>query len=166
MTTHARSKLLWITVFGLGHMRPAPGTWGSLPPIAGAAVLLLLGSPAWVVSLAALVGLVAWSLGCVVQGDRAEARFAGKDPSQVVADEAAGQCIALLWLPAAAYASPGLALWTLVLCFLSFRLCDIFKPWPANALQRVPGGWGILLDDLVAGLYALVLVHAMAGLGG
>ena len=146
-------------------MRPAPGTWGSLPPVVLAALMMLLGVSPLAVTAMALAGLVLWSLACVVQGDRAEARFARKDPSQVVADEAAGQCIPLLWLPAAAVASPGLMLWTLLLCFLSFRLCDIFKPWPANALQRVPGGWGILLDDLVAGVYALLLVHAMAGLG-
>lgn len=156
------TRLYSITTFGLGHLRPAPGTWGSLPPIALAALLYLLGhgpgTAPILFSLAFAVILLAFSLACILQGDAAEAKW-GKDPSNVVADETAGQCVPLLFLPAAAFADWPLALFTLVLAFLAFRIMDILKPWPAFRLQELPGGWGILVDDLVAGLYAAVIVQ-------
>lgn len=155
--------LPWITVFGLGHMRPAPGTWGSLPPVLVAAALIAAGfgqaeSPVAYVGAMAVLVLV-FSGACIFQGDRAEAVFGRKDPSEVVADETAGQALALVWLPAAAEQSLLGAAFSVGLAFFAFRLLDIIKPWPANGLQRIPGGWGILIDDLLAGLYALCLVH-------
>lgn len=150
-------------------MRPAPGTWGSLPPVFVAAALLALGlgQSAHPVAYTGTLGaiLVIFSLACVLQGDRAEAKFGEKDPSEAVADETAGQALALIWLPRAAGDSMVGAAFTLWLAFLAFRLCDIVKPWPARGLQRIPGGWGILIDDLFAGLYALCLVHFCAWLG-
>jgi len=151
-----------VTVFGLGHLRPFPGTWGSLPPIVLGIVMVLVGlGPAetpWLFRLVMLAVAVVFSLACVVLGERAEARFHAKDPSQVVADETAGQALALALLPAAAAATPATGVFTIVLAFFAFRLFDITKPPPAGSLQRVPGGWGILLDDLFAGVYAAVLV--------
>jgi phosphatidylglycerophosphatase A len=97
-----------------------------------------------------------------VQGDRAEARFLRKDPPEAVADETAGQCLALLFLPAASLAEPARAAFTLAYAFVAFRVLDIIKPFPARTLQGVPGGAGILLDDVVAGLYALALVQIPA----
>lgn len=163
-----RIGIALITSGGLGRLRPAPGTWGSLPPVAVAAIgggaCLISGVPANTITL--LVSLIlgallaAASLACVVWGDVAEARFNGKDPSQVVADETAGQSLALLALPVAAYGSWEALAATLAVGFLSFRAFDIWKPTPARGLQRVPGGWGILLDDLVAGGYAWVVTRA------
>ncbi len=156
-----------ITVFGLGRMRPAPGTWGSLPPVVIAALLIAAGvgpgtHPVLFNGLL-LILLVTFVGACVVQGDAAEARSVrGKDPSEVVADEVAGQCIPLLFLPAAAVSTPWIAAFTLLYAFLCFRVLDIFKPWPAAGLQRVRAGWGIVLDDLVAGLYAAVMIQATA----
>lgn len=160
----SRSTLLssrLITMFGLGHMRPASGTWGSLPPVVWAAGLMAL---AWLTPLDPLIWwtfhlslwcvllLCSWAV--IAGGERAEAVF-GADPSEVVADETAGQCIPLLLMPVSLLAG---AWWhaaiALGLAFVLFRLADIFKPYPCNALQRVPAGWGILLDDLVAGVYA------------
>lgn len=161
-----RPGLAAITVFGLGHIRPAPGTWGSLPPVFAAAVVaavgLTPGATSWLVTAVSAVVLVVFTLVCAVQGDAAEARWGRKDPSEVVADETAGQCIPLLFLPAATFSSPGLTLFTLAYAFLSFRLFDILKLWPARQLQSVPGGWGIVLDDLVAGLQAAVLLQVIA----
>ncbi|MCA9288924.1 MAG: phosphatidylglycerophosphatase A [Phycisphaerales bacterium] len=151
-----------ITTFGLGHLRPASGTWGSLPPVAWAGLLLLVaglapsvgGSVWWVYHVSLWSVLLVFSWATVAGADRAEAVF-GHDPSEVVADETAGQCIPLLLIPPALIgAGWWQALMALALAFLLFRAFDIAKVWPANALQRVPGGWGILLDDLVAGLYA------------
>lgn len=160
-----RPSLLLITTFGLGYLRPASGTWGSLPPVVLALALEAAGfgpgtHPIVFNAVFALM-LVVFSIVCIAQGDAAEARW-GKDPSNVVADETAGQCIPLLFLPAAAMESVELSLFTLALAFITFRVLDIVKPWPAFRLQNTPGGWGILLDDLMAGLYALAIVQVCA----
>jgi phosphatidylglycerophosphatase A len=161
-----RPRVDLITVFGLGYRWPASGTWGSLPPVLLGAVFFAL---AWalrdsagvvrvvqVVYVVALVGvLVVFSAACLVQGDAAETRFLRKDPSKAVADETAGQCLPLLVLPVL-YESPGRGVVALLTAFLCFRLMDILKPPPARGLQRLGGGWGILVDDLVAGVYAAV----------
>ncbi|MBU6412550.1 MAG: phosphatidylglycerophosphatase A [Planctomycetes bacterium] len=158
-----KSQPLWpITTFGLGYCRPFPGTWGSIPTVLIAAALIGLGhgpqqSPYLYVPVMLGV-LIFFSAACVVQGDRAEARFGKKDPSQVVADETAGQAIPLLWLPAAAIATPFQIAGSLFAAFVLFRLCDIIKPWPIRSVQSVPGGWGILVDDLLAGLLAAGLL--------
>jgi len=150
-------------------MRPASGTWGSLPPVVLAALLLAMGfGPAThplLYNSLLLFTLVVFTGACVAQGDAAEARsIRGKDPSEAVADEVAGQCIPLLFLPGAAVATPTLAAFTLLYAFLSFRVFDVFKPWPAGALQRIPAGWGIVLDDLVAGVYAAAAVQVLSHL--
>lgn len=154
-----------LTVFGLGRIPVAPGTWGSMPTVLLAAALLALGiSPASnpvAYNAILLAWMLVFALACLSQGDAAEARFNGKDPSQVVADEAAGQVIPLLFLPAAALATPLSAAFVLFYAFLAFRVMDILKPPPAGALQRYPSGWGILLDDLVAGLYAAIVLQAV-----
>lgn len=154
---------MWITTFGLGSMRPAPGTWGSLPPVAAATLLLTLGhgpeQSRWLFDGVQAAFLLIFSIACVMQGDRAEAHFGRKDPGNVVADETAGQSLALIFLPAAAFADPMRSAFTLATAFLAFRLLDIVKPWPARGLQRVPGGWGILIDDLIAGLYAAAVTQ-------
>ncbi|MEL6328265.1 MAG: phosphatidylglycerophosphatase A [Planctomycetota bacterium] len=147
--------LVLATTFGLGHLRPAPGTWGSLPPCVVALAMLLAGLGGPMLDGAMLAMLVIFSAGCIAGGEAAEALYGRKDPSEVVADETAGQAIALLLLPASLGADPIRAIAAVAVAFLSFRLLDILKPGPAGAMQQVPGGWGILLDDLVAGLMAL-----------
>lgn len=161
-------------------MRPASGTWGSMPPVLIAALLLGVGiGPAasegsgaawhtlqWVLYHANLaLILIIFSLACIVDGEAAEARFGKKDPSQVVADETAGQCLPLMFLPASALADWKTMAFTLVFAFVCFRALDIVKPWPARQLQRVPGGWGILIDDLFAGVYALLIVQGVTRWG-
>ena len=159
-----------VTVFGLGHLRPAPGTWGSLPPVALAGVLILIGlgpheNPLVYYAVLALV-CIASSAACVVFGEWAEAHYGKKDPGWVVADETAGQCIALIALPVAAPAVFTVAaLWPIALAlavsFLAFRFFDILKPPPANATQALPAGWGVLIDDLFAGGYALIATQVV-----
>lgn len=159
MITKPDGNLRWVTTFGLGHMRPFPGTWGSLPPLVlGLVVLALVPDvAAWgVLRLVMLSVVVVFTLACVLLGDRAEARFGRKDPSQVVADETAGMALCLMLMPAV---PPGWgAAFTLVMAFVFFRGMDIVKPWPAFGLQSTPGGWGVVLDDLVAGVQAAVLL--------
>ncbi|MGQ0628632.1 MAG: phosphatidylglycerophosphatase A family protein [Phycisphaerales bacterium] len=144
-----------ITTFGLGYLRPASGTWGSMPPAIIALGLLLAQAPGWTVILTMAVTVMVFSGACISAGDLAEAKFGGKDPSEVVADETAGMALACLALPLD-HASPWSALRWVALAFVLFRIMDIVKPPPAYGLQRVPGGWGILLDDLIAGIYAAV----------
>ncbi|MGD9791642.1 MAG: phosphatidylglycerophosphatase A [Phycisphaerales bacterium] len=164
-----RRPLRLITTFGLGHMRPASGTWGSLPPIVLALILVAVGlGPAdhrAFFDAAMVLIAVVFSWACVRDGDFAEARFGKKDPGQVVADETAGQAVTLLMLPTAAMQDVRAAIFTIVLSFFAFRIFDILKPWPARSLQRVPGGWGILIDDLFAGVYAGVAVWLAWHLG-
>ena len=154
-----------LTTFGLGHMRPFPGTWGSLPTVAVAGILVVAGlgpaSNAALFNALMVAILLFFTFACAIRGDEAEAIFLKKDPSQVVADETAGQAIPLLFLPAAAFASPATSAWTLLLAFISFRIMDILKPWPAHQIQKYPGGWGVVLDDIVAGVYALIVMQVV-----
>ncbi len=155
-----------VTVLGLGHLRPAPGTWGSLPPVALAGLLVIggLGPSAHpIVYHAVLLGIcLAASASCVAFGEWAESWYGKKDPGWVVADETAGQAVALLALPSAASGGFVPLVITLGVAFLSFRLMDIIKPQPADWLQKFPGGWGVLLDDLAAGVYALLATQLIA----
>jgi len=153
---------LSVTAMGLGHLRPAPGTWGSLPPLVAVLVLLALGAPEWFIALVMAAGAAKASVLCLVYGDRAEATYGRKDPSCVVIDEVAGQCVAFLWLPWSTLGGDAIIgsltthqLIVAVMGFLLFRASDIVKPPPARGLQRLRGGTGILVDDLIAGAYAL-----------
>lgn len=158
-----------VTTFGLGHMRPASGTWGSMPTVVLAAGLIVGGvrpdgaSPAMsLVYHGALIAvLMVFSWACVAFGAAAETHFGKKDPGSVVADETAGQAIPLMALPAVATAGLQHMLFSLALAFVAFRICDIAKVWPARGLQRLGGGWGILIDDLVAGVQAMVIVQVV-----
>lgn len=160
---------LLLTAFGLGHLRPASGTWGSTPPPALALVTLLavgahLDSMRWIVDAVLVVLLVVFSVACVRYGPWAEERFGRKDPGQVVADEVAGQALTLLALPWRPMVDFDAAKWNVMLAaigFVAFRLLDIVKPPPANGLQRLRAGWGILVDDLIAGVYAMIGVQVI-----
>ncbi len=147
----------WVagTFFGAGLVKPGPGTWGS-----AAAALLWLGaahvfhpgpwSLAWGTLAAALLALL---IG-VPAATRVEQESGREDPGHVVIDEACGQWIALIHARA--------DLPHLLAAFLFFRLFDIVKPWPARQLENLPAGWGIMLDDVAAGVYALLLVQALS----
>lgn len=171
------------TGFGSGRLRPAPGTWGSLAAVgAWCGLTLLLVTPqrelalhhpraAWMPYLPILGELIFLSLPLLmtwiaVRTSTAVVRETGdKDPGYIVADEWAGQWIAL-WPLRWTLASdlPFLlrggwqALPMVLLPFLLFRLFDIWKPWPCRQIQDLPEGEGIVADDVVAGLYALPLV--------
>lgn len=153
-----------MTTLGLGRLRPAPGTWGSLPPVAIAVALSAAGiAPASIwfgAAMAVVCGVFAGA--CVRFGDEAEALLGDKDPSSVVADETSGMALVLMFMPASGASSPEVWTFTLGLAFVAFRVFDVFKPWPCSAVQRVPGGWGILLDDLFAAAYTLIVLHVAA----
>ena len=127
------------TVFGVGYAPVAPGTFGSA---AGLLLWLLLPASPLIQGLTIVVLFVAGSLA----GNAAE-RFYGKtDPRHVVIDEVMGMVITLFLIPVGAAGA--------LLGFLLFRATDVIKPWPANRLESLPGGWGVMADDAMAAVYA------------
>ncbi len=148
------------TFGGVGHLRPAPGTWGSLAALPVAWLLHVLGGP---VLLLAGVGL---AFGAGLWAARIEIAATGDtDPSEVVIDEVAGQWIALLPVSLGAWqVGVGvLALWPgWVAAFLLFRLFDIWKPGPIGTADRRGDALGLMLDDVLAGVAAGIGVAALA----
>jgi phosphatidylglycerophosphatase A len=141
------------TGFGVGYVRFAPGTFGSLLGLLVWAVL-----PSSTAVQAAIIGVVfvagAWT------ATAAERRLKATDPGPVVIDEVLGMLVTLFMNPVG---------WAGAACgFLLFRVFDVAKPYPANRLERLHGGIGIMADDAMAGIYAnlaLRLVLAVAGAG-
>lgn len=144
------------TVGGVGLLRPAPGTWGSLAALPAAWALHAAGG--WIalaVAIAVALPLGAWAVGRMGAGDAPEA----------VIDEVAGQWIALLPVSyGAAFAQADvLALWPgWVAAFGAFRLFDVWKPGPVGRLDRMEGPWPVMLDDALAGVLAALVVVALA----
>jgi len=151
---------LALSVGGLGFLRPAPGTWGSVPPPAIVGVLVLAGAGDAVLFSVAGALMVLSSFACVAWGRYAESRFGLKDAPEVVADETAGVCpgvCAAIWLGETDVERLGL----LAGAFVLFRISDIFKPWPARQLEALPYGWGVLIDDVMAGVYSAAALAAI-----
>lgn len=149
------------TVGGTGYLRPAPGTWGSLVALPMAWVIHVIGGfPLLMVAVFAsfLVGL--WATSVMTKGHD------NHDPSEIVIDEVAGQWIALLPLSYSAWSMamditvfwPG---W--VAGFALFRLFDITKPGPVGWADRQHGPMGVMLDDVIAGIFAAIGVMVLAG---
>ena len=150
------------TVLGVGLIRPAPGTWGSLAALPLAWILHVAGSwPLLLIASVALVPLGTWAVaGMIAQG-------AAHDPSEAVIDEVAGQWIALLPVSAgAAFAgSDVLALWPgWLAAFALFRLFDIWKPGPVGYFDRQGTPLSVVLDDVAAGILAAFGVVALGAL--
>lgn len=164
-------RIVLLSAFGLGFMKPAPGTWGSLPPpiIAGVMVLADASPTAINVTMAALFAVSC--VVCVGFGSFAERALGQKDPRNVVVDEVAGQSMLLMALPwlindAGGTRAGGIGVWqNLLLCaaaFVLFRVFDIIKPPPVRNMEVLPKGWGVLVDDLVAAVYGVVVLQVLA----
>ena len=150
----------WMTGLGSGYAPIASGTAGSAVAIAVAFVawtaVTTTGADPVLLDVTWVALTLLASIGCIVWGPWAVAYFAGTakkqgDPGQVVLDEWAGQWLALLAIP-----MPTLerAVDVLLVQFFWFRLFDVLNPPPARRLEKLPAGWGILMDDLAAGVYA------------
>ena len=151
----------WIaTCFGLGWLPVAPGTWGSLPPAILFGLLMYTGAPTATTVVMAIM-LVVGCVACVLCAPASIAAKGDDDPGEVVMDEFAAQALTFLAVPLVV--PRGLCGWeSLVLAgvgFLAFRVLDIAKPWPVKELERLPAGWGILADDLAAGVGSAILVY-------
>jgi phosphatidylglycerophosphatase A len=155
----AGRQTLWAwlvaTFFGIGRLKPGPGTWASI-----ATVLLWRALAPFSGSLQVAAAIVAAAMVTLV-GIPASTRVAResnlKDPAFVVIDEVAGQLIALAGAP--------LAWKTLLASLILFRVFDIVKPPPLRLLEKIPDGAGIMLDDVGAGLYALAVMQGLRHFG-
>lgn len=155
-----KPALLWIAQgFGVGHLKPAPGTWGSLLGLAWFVVLMWPGS-IWIYCL----GLVGSAALCVWLCDLAEQSLGVKDPQSVVLDEIVAMPLCFLGpvaferlfsgnMPALSSLFDTRNLLLALVLFVGFRVFDVWKPWPARQSQRLPGGWGVTVDDLIAAGY-------------
>jgi len=174
-----RVALLIATGFGLGNLPLAPGTWGSLGGVLLGYVALWVAlfnlSDRWFIFasigsvpidglailyapfVAIVAGIGTWAAG------RASNFLATKDPQNVVIDEVVGQMITYLPVGTRVISDGG---WKyLALGFILFRAFDIWKPFPARRAERLPGGWGIMADDWVAGIYAALGLWVARALG-
>jgi phosphatidylglycerophosphatase A len=147
-----RNKTPWAwsvaTFFGAGFGRPGPGTWGSVAAVLLWAVYAFAFHPTAQALLIALFAGIALTLLLGIPASTIVARESGRhDPQFVVVDEVVGQWIALLFSP--------FDLRHALIALILFRLFDITKPFPVRRLENLPEGWGIVLDDVGAGLYAL-----------
>lgn len=138
------------TVFGLGYSPLAPGTLGAIAAVLLAA-FILQGQLLWLSLAVILVTLVG-----TVSADFLEKDLGEEDPSLVIIDEVAGMLLGLLFVP--------LKPWPYLIALGLFRFFDIVKPFPVNTLEKVPGGWGIMLDDIAAGIYTLIGMQLMLAL--
>ena len=151
MTTIRKTRWAWTlsTFFGAGYLKPGPGTYGSVAAVLlwYAAANLFAPTPTHLALATILAALIVTAIG--IPASTLTAREAlRKDPGFVVIDEVAGQLFALILMP------PN---WQhAALALLLFRLFDIFKPWPIRKLEALPAGTGIMLDDVAAGLLALL----------
>lgn len=144
----SRQKIVLFLATGgyLGHVPIAPGTFGSLPGL-----LICLGMSRISLDYAVLLTLVLTGVAIVI-AQQAKELIGGKDPSSIVIDEITGMTVTLLGIP--------LTPFSLILGFLVFRALDILKPFPIRHLdQNVPGGAGIVLDDVMAGVYGNLLIR-------
>ena len=145
MTAGTLAGLAIATALGAGYAPKAPGTAGSA---VGLLLWLLLPHVLWI----QLVAIAIVSAAGIWSGSVAERHFGRRDPGQVVVDEVAGMMVTCVLNP---LAGPG----SMLAAFVLFRAADIVKPFPVNRLERLPGGWGIMADDLLAGVYANLALH-------
>lgn len=148
-----RIKFFAGTGLGAGLVPRAPGTFASLCALLPVYLLLSNNQPLYVLLFFALaVGLTFW----------VESYFNhnyGKDPSILVTDEWAGQALVFLCLIFTGYT--GITFTILIAGFILFRIFDIWKPFGINRLQNLPGGFGVLADDLLAGFYAFICLKSL-----
>ena len=132
------------TVFGVGYLPAAPGTWAT---VVGVVIAYYLGNNLAFYSILLVILLV---LGIMTSG-LLEKQLKQKDPGVVVIDEVVGVMIALWGLP---------LIWSVMISgFFLFRAFDMFKIYPINKLEAQPGGWGIMLDDCLAGVYTNIILR-------
>jgi phosphatidylglycerophosphatase A len=142
------------TAFGVGYSRIAPGTAASIVALPFAWLIAISGGR-FALLLAAILATASGAWACELYAHEKKEN----DPSECVIDEVAGQWIACAFVPS------NNILLGYALAFVLFRFFDIVKPWPISAAERLPGGFGIMADDVVAGLFAGIIIAILAHLG-
>ncbi len=157
-------KRLLTSCFGLGRLPLAPGTWGSLPVAIVFGLMSQMQAPAVIISIVMAALALAGSIICVRFAPAAIAATGNTDPREVVVDELAGQALTFLAIEFLAIPFLGQEIfstrqiWIITAGgFLLFRLFDIVKPWPIRKLEKLPEGWGVLADDLMASVYVAIV---------
>jgi phosphatidylglycerophosphatase A len=160
-----KKEELFTTCFGLGRLPIAPGTWGSLLPVVAYQVLAFLYPVANPLIQGLLFFYGVWV--CIHYVPRIIELTGHEDPGQVVADEVAGQSIPMFVL---SVITPMHICNAAIMGFALFRIFDILKPWPCKRLEMLPSGWGVVADDVMAGVYAAavsaVFIRLLPGIFG
>ena len=155
-------KRLLASCFGLGRLPWAPGTWGSLPSAIIFGLMCYLHTPSIIISIVMAALALAGSVICVKFAPDVIAAVGKSDPGEIVVDELAGQAVTFLpigfWIIIEEISIRQIWI-VMVLGFLLFRVFDIAKPWPIRKLEKLPQGWGVLADDLMAGVYAWIVLQ-------
>jgi phosphatidylglycerophosphatase A len=147
-----RLAVFLATSAGAGYTPVAPGTAGS-----AVGLLIYLLTRHWPASWQVTLLIVVSTAGVWASGE-AIRHFGHKDPGGVVIDEVAGQLATLLLI--------GVGVWGAVVGFLVFRVLDVVKPWPVSRFEDLPGGLGIMADDLMAGLYGWLIMRGAGAVLG
>jgi phosphatidylglycerophosphatase A len=143
-----RFFLLFATGFGVGYSPIAPGTLGTLIAIPIYYFLSTIRSPIYEVTLTAFFFFSLWI------SEKAEIFFGKRDDPRIVIDEMMGFLITMLWIPKTAL--------FIIIGFFLFRFFDIVKPPPIRLIERARGGFGVVLDDVVAGVYSNIILHLIS----
>lgn len=153
-------RRVFLSFFGAGFLKPAPGTWGSFAALVAGLVIHEFGGP-FVLAALAFVLFFGGVWAAKVETDGSD----DHDPSWIVIDEVVGQWIALLPVSYGAWRAE-LPIWDLwpgvVTAFLFFRLFDVWKPWLVGRADRRGDATGLMLDDVWAGIFAAIAVMALA----
>jgi phosphatidylglycerophosphatase A len=149
-----RSRVAWVlaTWFGCGRVPVAPGTAGAIGAIPLYLAALRLGRPGVVAAAVLSIGVGVWASSIVARDLRT------KDPQVIVIDEVAGMLVTMIPVSHVSWKS-------LAIGFLLFRVLDMTKPPPIRWLERLPGGWGIVLDDVAAGVAGAAVLAALGATG-
>lgn len=141
------------TSFGVGFLPVAPGTWGAILAIILWLPLYLLCSNPWIVFGVTLAATVIYTIVGTWASTESE-KYWGKDPVVACADETVGQWLTMLplsWVPLSHW-------WEILLALALFRFFDIAKPLGIRSMERFPGGWGMMADDILAGIYSATIL--------
>ncbi len=147
----------WVTFFGSGLIKPAPGTWGSYAALMVGYILIIQG----ITLVGLLTATLLITIVSIIAINKIEAETGIHDAPEIVIDEVAGQWLAMVPL---LYFTPDIG--RLLVAFLLFRIFDILKPWPIRWLdEKVGGGFGVMIDDILAGIISGLLLYAALSLG-
>jgi phosphatidylglycerophosphatase A len=143
---------------GIGLLRPGPGTWASIAA-GGVAMVIILWVPPNFLTWSFIIAAMTATILCLISAPAAVRHFSSGDPGPVVMDEVAGTWVAIALVPASTLAVSPMT--GVILSVILFRVFDIAKPWPVGWFERLPGAFGIIADDLAAGVFAGILTAAL-----